>query len=72
MKDKIAKPPKHGLRITITMEAPNQDMMDWAIVQGFKFAAERWMGVTVSRKDDPTTRVSCRTTPLRKRKNGAK
>lgn len=60
---------KHGLRITLTMEAPNEDMMAWALVQGFKFATEHWMGVTVSRKDDPRTRVSCRTTLLRKPKS---
>lgn len=63
----LKKKAEHGLRITVTMEAANEEAMAWALGQGFMFAAERWIGVTVSRKDDPTTRVSCRTTRLRKR-----
>lgn len=62
------KPPKHGLRITVTMEAPTPEMMEWAFAQGFQFAREHWIGVTVSHKDNPQTRVSCRTTRLRKPK----
>jgi hypothetical protein len=57
-----------GLRVTVTMEVSSEEGMAWALGQGFKFAAERWISVTVSRKNDPSTRVSCRTTKLRKRK----
>ena len=57
-----------GLRITVTMEAYSEEAMKWAMAQGFEFARTRWMGVTVHHKDDPTTRASCRTTKLRKRK----
>lgn len=62
-------PPKHGLRVTVTMEAPNEKMMRWALKQGFMFAREGWIGVTVSHKDEPRTRVSCRTTRLRKQRS---
>jgi hypothetical protein len=57
-----------GLRITVTMESYSQEGMAWAMAQAFRFATEHWMGVTVSHKDDPTTRASFRTTKLRKRK----
>jgi hypothetical protein len=63
-----AKESPSGLRVTVTMEAKSEEMMQWALLQGFTFARERWMGVTVHHKDDPMTRVSCRTTKLRKRK----
>lgn len=56
------------LRITVTMEAQSEEGMQWALAQGFQFARERWIGVTVHHKGEPTTRVSCRTTKLRKRK----
>lgn len=62
------KPAEHGYRITLTMEAPNAKMMRWALAQGFTFAREQWIGVTVSHKDEPRARVSCRTTRLRKPK----
>lgn len=65
------KPAKHGLRITVTMEAPDEEMMQWAMLQGFQFAREHWIGVTVRHKDNPRARVSCRTVRLRKPK-GAK
>lgn len=68
MASDVAKPAKHGLRITVTMDIPNEDMAAWALGQGFQFASERWYGVTVSRKDNPRARVSCRTTRLRKPK----
>lgn len=68
-KIKPKKPPASGLRITVTMEAANDEAMAWALGTGFTLAAERWIGVTVSRKGDPSTRVSCRTTRLRKRKS---
>lgn len=63
-----AKPAKHGLRITVTMDVADEGMFAWALGQGFRFASERWYGVTVSHKDSPRTRVSCRTTKLRKPK----
>jgi hypothetical protein len=56
---------KHGLRITLTMESPTEDGMEWALAQAIKFAKERWYGVTVSHKDNPQIRASCRTTRLR-------
>lgn len=68
MASSLTKPAKHGLRITVTMEAPNEKMMQWAMAQGFQFAREHWIGVAVHHKDDPTTRVSCRTTRRRKPK----
>lgn len=60
-------PVSNGLRVTLTMEATSEAGMEWAMAQAFQFARERWMGVTVHHKDDPTTRASCRTTRLRKR-----
>lgn len=60
-----------GLRVTVTMEAESEEGMAWALTEGFRFARERWIGVSVHHKDEPTTRVSCRTTKLRKRKGKA-
>lgn len=68
MASDVAKSAKHGLRITITMDAPDEEMFAWVLGQGFRFASERWYGVTVSHKDNPRARVSCRTTKLRKPK----
>lgn len=65
-KDKLKAPV--GYRVTVTMEAYSDAGMKWARAQAFKFAREQWIGVTVSHKDEPTTRASCRTTRLRKRK----
>lgn len=61
--------PGAGLRITLTLESRSEAGMEWALAQGIKFARERWMGVTVHHKDDPETRVSCRTTKLRNRRD---
>jgi len=58
-----------GLRITVTMEARSEEGMQWALAQGFQLARERWMGVSVHHKDEPSTRVSCRTTKLRERRD---
>lgn len=66
------KPAKYGYRITLTMQAPNEEMMNWALLQGFKFAQEHWIGVTVSHKENPQARVSCRTTRLKKPKGTTK
>lgn len=68
MASSLTKPAKHGLRITVTMEVPSEDMFPWVLGQGFTFAHERWYGVTVHHKDNPLARVSCRTTKLRKPK----
>lgn len=68
----MRKPPKYGQRITLIMEAPNDESMDWVIAQGFAFARERWIGVTVSHKDEPRARVTCRTTRLRKPREQSK
>lgn len=56
------------IRVTVTMESTSEEGFAWALKQGFTFAKERWIGVTVSHKDDPTTMASCRTTHPRKRR----
>lgn len=68
MSDLKTKPAQHGLRITVTMEVPSEEMMEWALAQALLFARQRWYGVTVSHKDNSLARVSCRTTKMRKPK----
>lgn len=65
------EPASRGLRITLTMESTSDKGLEWALAQAVGFARARMMGVTCSHKDDPTTRVSCRTTRLRKKKSNA-
>lgn len=62
------EPAARGLRITVTMESTSAAGLEWALAQAIGFARARMMGVSCSHRDDPTTRVSCKTTKLRKRK----
>lgn len=62
-------PASRGLRITVTMESTSDKGLEWALAQAIGFARARMMGVSCSHKDDPSTRVSCRTTRLRKKKS---
>lgn len=62
-------PVSSGLRITVTIESTSDEGLEWALIHGIGFARARMMGVACYHKDDPTTRVSCRTTRLRKKKS---